>query len=213
MESLQAVYFNDIDSNAPMQVVKLKMDQLQPIPLQFTPWATYPYKPLVIFSIAHNGNAILVQFQVDEQAIRAVNTEINSPVYEDSCVEFFIGFNKGREYYNIEFNCIGASTVGYGKGKQDRLLLPEDVIRKIRWQLTLGNDQDKKIIHWTLTLVIPAAIFIYDDIISLKDRSCHVNFYKCGDLLPEPHFVSWSDIKSAEPNFHLPEFFGKLLFH
>lgn len=37
------------------------------------------------------------------------------------------------------------------------------------------------------------------------------NFYKCGDLTAEPHYLSWSPIAFERPNFHLPEFFGELL--
>jgi hypothetical protein len=38
------------------------------------------------------------------------------------------------------------------------------------------------------------------------------NFYKCGDELGVPHFVSWTKIKTDSPAFHMPEFFGGLEF-
>jgi hypothetical protein len=38
------------------------------------------------------------------------------------------------------------------------------------------------------------------------------NFYKCGDELPTPHFLSWNPIEWKEPSFHRPEQFGKLIF-
>jgi hypothetical protein len=37
------------------------------------------------------------------------------------------------------------------------------------------------------------------------------NFYKCGDELQVPHFLSWNPIGVETPDFHRPEFFGKLV--
>ena len=67
-------------------------------------------------------------------------------------------------------------------------------------------------IHWELLLIIPVDIFIYHELDSLRSKFCRANFYKCGDKLPEPHFISWSAIHSPEPDFHLPDFFGELYF-
>jgi Carbohydrate-binding family 9 len=30
--------------------------------------------------------------------------------------------------------------------------------------------------------------------------------------LAEPHFVAWSNIETPKPDFHRPDFFGKLVF-
>jgi len=38
------------------------------------------------------------------------------------------------------------------------------------------------------------------------------NFYKCADETSTPHYVSWSEISTAAPDFHKPEFFGELNF-
>ena len=43
-------------------------------------------------------------------------------------------------------------------------------------------------------------------------RTLHGNFYKCGDLLQVPHFLSWNPIQLPKPCFHCPEFFGELIF-
>lgn len=40
----------------------------------------------------------------------------------------------------------------------------------------------------------------------------NANFYKCGDKLQTPHFLSWNPINLEKPNFHCPEFFGTLNF-
>ena len=38
------------------------------------------------------------------------------------------------------------------------------------------------------------------------------NFYKCGNQLPKPHFLSWNPIPTDNVQFHCPEFFGELDF-
>ena len=47
---------------------------------------------------------------------------------------------------------------------------------------------------------------------SFDGKEMGANFYKCGDELPTPHFLSWNPIEWAEPSFHRPEQFGKLIF-
>jgi hypothetical protein len=49
-------------------------------------------------------------------------------------------------------------------------------------------------------------------LLGLKDvpQSLNCNFYKCGDKCMHPHYLSWSPIGLPEPNFHCPEFFGKI---
>ncbi len=174
------------------------------------PWRSFPYKPEVSFEIAHGADCFFLKYLVNEKNIRAVNSKINSEVYEDSCVEFFISFDNSG-YYNLEFNCIGTNLTGFGKGRGNRERLPESILKKIRYASLINNDRESGF-HWELTLIIPFEIFIHHPFSSLKNKQCRANFYKCGDLLPEPHYVTWSNIESPKPDFHLPEFFGSLSF-
>ncbi|MGH2565575.1 MAG: carbohydrate-binding family 9-like protein, partial [Ginsengibacter sp.] len=41
---------------------------------------------------------------------------------------------------------------------------------------------------------------------------CKVNFYKCGDKLPKPHFLTWNTVETEDPDFHAPEYFGSMEF-
>ena len=180
--------------------------------LIFTPWVEFPYKPEVSFSIAHSDDYVFLKYFVEENDIRAVNTQVNSSVCEDSCVEFFIHFNDGKGYYNFEFNCIGTQLAGFGKTKLERDLLPEALVASIKTESFISKVKMKEAIYWELSVAIPLNVFVCHNFPALSGRQCSVNFYKCGDKLPEPHFVAWCDIQSAEPNFHLPEFFGEIYF-
>ena len=65
--------------------------------------------------------------------------------------------------------------------------------------------------HWEVALVIPVSTFFMHDVARLDGRVMRANFYKCGDKLPVPHFVSWAPIVTDRPNFHCPEFFGEVV--
>ena len=182
--------------------------------IDHTPWPGFPYKPQVSFSIAYTDDAILLKYFVQENAVRISCHTDNSPVHEDSCVEFFIAFDNDEEYYNLEFNCIGACLFGYGKERSGRQLIGKHIIDKIKRMGAIQRfaDESGDTVNWELVLMIPLEVFIHHDLRSLQHRICKVNFYKCGDKLPEPHFLAWKDIAAAEPDFHLPEFFGNMQF-
>jgi hypothetical protein len=173
-------------------------------------WAEYPYQPEVKFRIAHDGNNILLNYQVEESDITAVCNEDNGKVWEDSCVEFFISFAGEKIYYNIETNCIGKVLVGTGEGRNNRQHLPAALLSNIDRLSSLGNSPVAKLSgKWELSLVIPKEIFALN---SLDGQKATGNFYKCGDHLKVPHFLSWNPIHTSKPDFHVPQFFGDILF-
>jgi hypothetical protein len=212
MSFLHVPYWNGIDQHTPLREISMVLDGAPRQPLVYAPWAEYPYHPDVQFSMAHGNDAVFIKYFVKEKTVRAVNNTLNSPVYKDSCVEFFIGFDDEPGYYNFEFNCIGAHLIGYGENNENRRLLPPDVSQQIRYKAVLTNDHNQQTIGWELTLMIPVTAFYFHNIQTLQGRNCVANFYKCGDELPEPHFVTWSNIQWPHPNFHLRQFFGTLEF-
>lgn len=48
----------------------------------------YPYHPITVFSMAYSDKFLYVNYFVRCNYLRAVNYKNNSPVAEDSCVEF-----------------------------------------------------------------------------------------------------------------------------
>ncbi len=177
-------------------------------------WTSNGYLPEASFFMAYTANSILLKYSIKEKSIKAVYREINDPVYKDSCVEAFIAFNNESSYYNLEFNCLGTAMAGYGSGKNDRIHIKRQLIEKIKSHHLIKTHANapNMFIEWELTLNIPFTVFEHHQITSLKNQVCSVNFYKCGDDLPEPHFLSWNNIIYPYPNFHLPEFFGKVKF-
>ena len=214
MIELTVPFLDNVDKSSSMEHLSLLLAMQEKHLIGTTPWPEYAYKPDAYFAIGYGNDCIVLKYNVKEKAIRAVYNQPNEPVYEDSCVEFFISFGNEPGYYNFEFNCIGTCLLGFGKGRENRELLPESVIRLIKTdaRLTQENNQVYGDVSWELTLMIPLAVFNHHSFTSLKGQQCRANFYKCGDKLPEPHFLTWSNIESPEPDFHRPEFFGKLTF-
>ncbi len=162
------------------------------------------------FHLSYTDKYLRLEFMVSEKHLMALRNQINQPVYKDSCVEFFIGFESGKGYYNFEFNCAGTALVGFGEGRE-RELLPVELIRSIKTEVSIKPELEG-FISWNLLVHIPFQLFIKHNITTFKGLVCRGNFYKCGDDLPEPHYLAWNRIQSKEPNFHLPEFFGELIF-
>jgi hypothetical protein len=169
----------------------------------------------VSFDIRHRGTSILLNYFVQEPQVRAVNTEFNSPVWEDSCVEFFIRLEDDPNYYNFEFNAIGTVLGAYGPDRNSRSWLPDEVLQEVQTTPSLGKGIIETLegdISWTLEIVIPVAVLVQSGITDISGQQAHANFYKCGDKLKQPHFLSWQPVLTDQPNFHLPQHFGELRF-
>ena len=175
-------------------------------------WANFPYKPEAQFKIGYNSNALCILYSVNENGIRAIETKPNGRVWEDSCCEFFCSFDNSG-YYNIETNCIGTVLLGYNHGKNKAEHAPEKLVKSIKTYSTLGsepfNSKTGNFSYKLLTIIATKAFFKHN--ISLKNNfTFNANFYKCGDKTPDMHFLSWNPINTPEPNFHCPEFFGRV---
>ena len=167
------------------------------------------------FSIKHDGSAIYLFYQVEEPQVRAVNTGFNSPVWEDSCVEFFLGFEGDEGYYNFEINAIGTVLGAFGKDRNLRLPLPDSFLSRIVTTPSLGRDPieclDERT-SWEMQIEIPLETFHFSTLKILSGLDAHANFYKCGDKLKQPHFLSWKPVLCSKPDFHTPRYFGQLSF-
>ena len=177
-------------------------------------WTAFSYEPKTNFIIGHTSNSILLKFEVREKYLRAQKTRVNGDVYKDSCVEFFISFDK-TNYYNFEFNCIGTIHLAYGPDREIRKFVPPELVRKIKVKSSLGYQPFKEKtgdFSWELVARIPLTCFLFSDLQSLDKRTATANFYKCGDETTLPHYLTWNPVETVAPDFHQPDFFGKIRF-
>lgn len=172
-------------------------------------WAEqFPYKPAVQFQIAYTSTHLILHYKVQEEYVKAQYVRANENVWEDSCIEFFVSFDDKKTYYNIEFNVLGTGLIGYGPAvKTERNRMSAEQINSVDVFVKLQKINGVK--TWSSILAIPREIF---GNIAFEGQTFHANFYKCGDGLPQPHFISWNKIDFTTPNFHQPDFFGEIHF-
>ncbi|WP_257668088.1 carbohydrate-binding family 9-like protein [Parapedobacter tibetensis] len=213
MKKLLIPFLADVNHGSSPNAIEAALTPLDATNLMEVAWPAYPYKPTVYFKIAHTVDSILLKYVIKEEHVKAAYRNTNDPVYKDSCVEFFLSFD-GVHYYNLEFNCMGTGLIGHGNAdKGKRRKLPNGTVEKVRTHSRIhAKNHGDTDTTWHLLLDIPFTVFDADTINSLTGLKCTGNFYKCGDELPAPHYVSWNRIDYPVPNFHLPKFFGDLQF-
>ena len=176
----------------------------------------FPYKPEVDVRIWHSGDAIHLEYKVNEATVRALQCTPGGFVYEDSCVEFFIQPDPADpHYYNFEWNAIGNLYLAWRTGRKNPELAPAEVLDRVRAEASLGCKpfaEHPADTPWTLKLTIPAAALWHNDIKDFSGLKAKANFYKCGDGLATPHYVSWAPVETEKPDYHRPEFFASLEF-
>jgi len=179
-------------------------------------WKEFPYQPEVQFRIAHDDSLLFLKYYVKEEHILARRTDPNSAVHRDSCVEFFVDPIQNGNYYNFEFNCIGTTHLAYGPRRGERTFIPAELIEnEIKTWSTLGKasfEEKSGIFEWEMVVVIPSSIFTYNKDLNFSKLVSNANFYKCGDDTTKRHYLSWNPVKTPNPDFHRPEYFGILNF-
>ncbi len=150
---------------------------------------------------------IFVHLSCKEKNIRKELTEKLDPIWEDSCLEFFLRPTEDMHYFNFEFNPNCALFLGYSMGKPNitRLILP-DHMETFKPVVRFSED------GWEITYFVPFG-FIQNFFRDFKPESglqFYGNCYKCGDKTEVPHFLTWNPIP-MECSFHSPEHFGRLI--
>jgi hypothetical protein len=207
----------DFETDYPeLKDISARMDNLaEKHKINIINWQQYNYRPEVSFSVQYSDKEIYIKFYITEDYFKAEMTEPNQMVCEDSCVEFFVSPEEDGIYYNLEFNGIGTCLLGSGSSRADSTPATPAIISKIRRLTTVGNKpikEKKGKIAWTITLAIPFEVFFLHKLNTLKGKTFRANFYKCGDKLTLPHYLTWSPVATEKPDFHQPAHFGILRF-
>ncbi len=179
-------------------------DKAQVGNITFQRWQEFHQDINTTFKILRGPQGISVLMHTNEESLRLVQSEENSRVCDDSCMEFFFKPDPwDTNYINFEFNPKGILFLSVGDGRHGRKILDTD--RKIFKIQSVAFDGS-----WTLKFYIPDS-FLYNYFDKISDV-CRGNFYKCGELTGHSHFISWSEVEVEEPDFHIPDFFGHLEF-
>ncbi len=166
----------------------------------------------VSLKLSYLDSNLIIDFDVTEIEIRKQATHNNDKVYEDSCVECFFKIPNSDEYYNFEASATSFMLVARGSSRKNRVHLDNTIIKNIDRQVSILNETPGEC-HWKIRLSIDLIEWgLLEKGVDIKNHFIEANFYKCGDKLKTPHYLSLFDIDSDTPNFHTPNSFGKLIF-
>lgn len=157
---------------------------------------------------AWDDDALYIRLQAIEPHIRREYTGDFDPVCQDSCLEFFFRpENSGDRYFNFEVNPNGSMYVGFGKPGEERCRLNDQ-----NWKELLKIKPFDIPGGWGVEMQIPVSFIqiFAPDFKLYTGLSLRANFFKCGDLTQQEHYMSWNPVEVSTPNFHLPQFFGEI---
>ena len=177
-------------------------------------WPEYPFCPTAAFRIAYSPTGFYLHYRVEEPHLRARYSEDNGSVWTDSCVEFFFAPAGDGLYYNFECSCTGKLWLCCGRGRENRIFLPDEAYSAVRRRSSLGSRPFglMETGEWELELAIPARALAFHRLDSFRGLRAKGNFYKCGNKLPRRHYLSWAPVRTPAPDFHRPEFFDDIVF-
>ncbi|GHT30981.1 hypothetical protein AGMMS49574_11930 [Bacteroidia bacterium] len=213
MKKLKVPYLPALDVLDMSSVGFLMENKAQRESIDMINWNEFPYKPIVAFDIARSDTSLYIRYFVKGNLLKAVYEKDNSPVYEDSCVEFFMKKTNDDTYMNFEFNCIGTCDASRRLSRDIKSPLSEEEYASIRRYTPLDHSsfgEKKGVYSWELVVAIPFSIMGLNPA-DLPEKIWG-NFYKCADDTDFPHYVTWSPIEALHPDFHRPEFFGEIRF-
>lgn len=180
------------------------------------------HRPTTQAKLLYSERGIYGIFEVQDQYVRCVQTEYQSLVCKDSCVEVYFQPFAHKGYINLEISGNGTllsyyitdSTRAPGGFKA---FTPLTVAQGqcIKIQTSLPKKVEPEIcepITWSLAFFLPFSV-IEDYVGALGELSGQIwrgNFFKCADESSHPHWASWQAV--PELNFHLPHTFGELRF-
>lgn len=157
---------------------------------------------------AVKNSGLYVVMISDEPCYKAVYTKRDEPIYKDSCLEFFCRpFADDTRYFNFEINPNGAYLSEIGSSRGDRKFIKELTDAEPSVEVLSVSD------GWGVSLFIPEQLIseAFGKEFSMdKTEYLSVNFYKCGEETDSPHFSSAFFVDTPAPDFHRPEYFGKL---
>lgn len=161
--------------------------------------------------ICATEDALLLHLSATEPEIRAVETSPLAETCEDSCLEFFFRpMEKDMRYFNMEFNPNTCMFLGFGSCIEDVLrIVPEPEQKQQLFCPKVVRRED----GWEIFFRVPYSFVrgFFPEFEIAPGKSLFCNFYKCGEKLQQPHYLTWNPImRQGRSRFHTPAEFGRL---
>jgi hypothetical protein len=177
--------------------------------------------PKVQAKLAYDPANVYVIFRVEDNYVRAVAKKHQDMVCRDSCAEFFFapGLDVAKGYFNLETNCGGTMLMHFVTvPRKVAQPVPDELMDQIEVAHSLPKIVDPEIAQptvWTLEYRIPMAIvdrFLPSAPKPAPGVEWRANFFKCADQTSHPHWLTWAKVDRPKPDFHVPEYFGTIVF-
>lgn len=194
-------------------------------------WHETGPKPRTTGRICYDDEAIYLQFFVEDRDITASVTELNGPTFEDSSVEFFADPTPEADsmYFNFEPNCCGQFKLAWQEADWqergiDRDLISADLASRISVRTSVpgpttaaddsDDTDDSDDDGWWLAAAIPFGVLSEltgREIAPTAGTVWRGNFYRSG-VASDSQKATWNPIEKPRPDYHSPEYFGRLRF-
>jgi hypothetical protein len=178
------------------------------------------FLPSTFAKLMYDEENIYGIFLVKDKFVHCLVQETNGHVSGDSCVEFFFSPDESKPlfYFNLEINCGGIPLMQYVTvPRKEYVFIDESQISKVEIAHSLPQKVFPEIVEditWTIEFKLPFEILEqYAGISHPKSGvKWKANFYKTASTTGNPHYLTWSHVDQPKPDFHLPQYFGTLVF-
>ena len=178
------------------------------------------HRPKVASKIVFDEKALYIIFNAEDRFVKAVAQNYQDKVYKDSCVEFFFSPSDklGMSYFNLEINCGGTAIFCWHPENKIEVPVSDEDFQQIKIAHSLSKVIDPEIqspITWSVEYRLPFDLikkYCPETMLPSKGAIWKANFYKCADDSSHPHWLTWSFVDHPQPQFHLPQHFGNLIF-
>lgn len=182
------------------------------------PWWKAGRKEQTVAKLLWNDEYLYVAFRCEDAHVWAEQTERDSPVYRDDCVEVFTAPNAAQpfNYFNIEMNVRGVFLDRHhphGPGKAE---IPNWNAKGVKIAATVDgtlNDDADTDRSWVLEASIPFANFesVAQHAPPKAGDVWYLNLNRLGGKT-NPQYSQWSPGRTERPQFHAPQYFGRVIF-
>ncbi len=177
--------------------------------IEQTPWEEYASVPRTSVRVSYDDEGLFLHFVSYETDLRAKETEHNTAVCCDSCMEVFLqpAPDTDPHYVNIEINPNAAVYCAVRTCREDGVFVDPEEISELAVATSVFPDR------WEIDLRIPVAFLQRHFPSYLHGEGTHLraNFYTCGDETATPHYGTFAPIVWDHPDFHRPEFFADFI--
>jgi hypothetical protein len=197
---------------------KAQWKKIKEIPIRNFMGKLPAFKPVVTAKMMYDAENVYLIYKVEDRHVRIQNTMFNSSVSTDACVEFFFSPDSGwpLRYFNVEINAGGTGLMAYHKdGKRTNVKEEDFSVVEIAHTLPKKLEQEiSEPVTWFLEFKMPLSLLAKYGNFTRPEKGVQwkANFYKTSSRSTNPHYITWNIVQNPVPQFHLPQYFGTLVF-